>query len=222
RYSYTPYGETVIYDASFNVRNSSSYDWVYLYTGRRLDEETGLYYYRNRYYHAALGRFCSRDPIGYEGSKWGLYEMVESSPLTLLDPQGLGPIGWICKKIFKSRKTTKVTKLTRTVKMPKTPDTPPGYELVGSELIGETATFTYKHRQTGKIMTLTRKAIIVGTATTCFLVVTKFAYECTIVSDIEDGCRLWTGDHEKLVEYGLREEVLDCSVDIAPGGPKPL
>ncbi|MFN3233155.1 MAG: RHS repeat-associated core domain-containing protein [Alphaproteobacteria bacterium] len=35
------------------------------YTGRRLDEETGLYYYRARYYSPALGRFLQTDPIGY-------------------------------------------------------------------------------------------------------------------------------------------------------------
>jgi len=37
----------------------------YLFTGRRLDEETGLYYYRARYYDVELGRFIGRDPIGY-------------------------------------------------------------------------------------------------------------------------------------------------------------
>jgi hypothetical protein len=31
----------------------------------------------------------SRDPIGYEGSQWNLYEYVSSSPLFALDPFGL-------------------------------------------------------------------------------------------------------------------------------------
>ena len=31
------------------------------YTGRRYDPETGLYYYRARYYHAGLGRFLQVD-----------------------------------------------------------------------------------------------------------------------------------------------------------------
>ena len=61
----------------------------YTFTGRRFDEETGLYYYRNRYYHAQLGRFVSRDPIGYEGSEWNLYEYVASNPLVATDPLGL-------------------------------------------------------------------------------------------------------------------------------------
>ena len=35
----------------------------YTFTGRRFDEETGIYQFRYRYYHAQLGRFVSRDPL---------------------------------------------------------------------------------------------------------------------------------------------------------------
>jgi len=46
RYVYTPYEVLTIYDASWsNTRGVSSYDVEYTYTGRRLDGETGLYYY---------------------------------------------------------------------------------------------------------------------------------------------------------------------------------
>ena len=31
---------------------------------------------------------CSRDPIGFEGSRWSLYEYVDSTPLVNLDPTG--------------------------------------------------------------------------------------------------------------------------------------
>ena len=61
----------------------------YTFTGRRYDPETGLYYYRARYYDPKLGRFISRDPIGFEGSKWNLYEYVDSNPTNMLDPTGL-------------------------------------------------------------------------------------------------------------------------------------
>ena len=37
----------------------------FCYTGRREDLETGLYYFRARYYSAQLGRFISRDPLGF-------------------------------------------------------------------------------------------------------------------------------------------------------------
>ena len=50
-----------IYDATWaNVRSASSYANGYTYTGRQLDTETGLYYYRARVYAAQLGRFTAR------------------------------------------------------------------------------------------------------------------------------------------------------------------
>jgi RHS repeat-associated protein len=73
RYVYSPYGVVTIYDATWtNTRSESSYANVTLYTGRELDSETGLYYYRNRYYSAELGRFVSRDPIGYRVTGYGV------------------------------------------------------------------------------------------------------------------------------------------------------
>lgn len=40
-------------------------DNEFLYTGRRLDPETGLQQSRYRYYHAQLGRFVNRDLAEY-------------------------------------------------------------------------------------------------------------------------------------------------------------
>ena len=37
----------------------------FIFTGQRFDSETALYYYKRRFYSPALGRFLSRDPIGY-------------------------------------------------------------------------------------------------------------------------------------------------------------
>ena len=49
RYVYSPYGVLTIYDATWsNVRSASSYSNVYTYTGRQLDTETGLYFFRAR------------------------------------------------------------------------------------------------------------------------------------------------------------------------------
>jgi RHS repeat-associated protein len=71
----------------------------FLYTGRRLDPETGLYQHRYRYYHPQLGRFVNRDPIGYRGGM-NLYGYVGGMPTVYVDPWGfrssreLPPILW--------------------------------------------------------------------------------------------------------------------------------
>ncbi len=49
------------------------------------------------YYHAQLGRFVSRDPIGYRGSPFNLYEYVKGRPSGSLDPSGLGVVVCHCE-----------------------------------------------------------------------------------------------------------------------------
>ncbi len=89
RFTYTAYGAVEVRTPVFQPTIASSlYAWPYTYTTRRLDEETGLMYYRNRMYHPELGRFVSRDPIGYRGGV-DLYEYSGDAPLVSTDPSGM-------------------------------------------------------------------------------------------------------------------------------------
>ncbi|MCZ7644518.1 MAG: RHS repeat-associated core domain-containing protein [Planctomycetota bacterium] len=63
----------------------------FFYTGQRLDPETGLMYYKNRYYSVDLGRFVGRDPIGSALRSVRLYEYVRSRPIFWGDMHGFDP-----------------------------------------------------------------------------------------------------------------------------------
>ena len=58
------------------------------FTGREWDADSGLYYYRARYYDPSIGRFISRDPLGSDGSA-NLYVYTENNPTNRVDPTGL-------------------------------------------------------------------------------------------------------------------------------------
>ena len=59
----------------------------YFFTGRRYDDETGLYYYRARYYDPYIGRFLQTDPVGYAYGL-NLYTYVGNNPINWVDPYG--------------------------------------------------------------------------------------------------------------------------------------
>ncbi len=89
RYDYDAYGLTRVLAADgLTELIGSSVSNPYLYTGRRLDEESGLYFYRARYYSPARGRFLQRDPLGYADGM-GLYAYVQNNPVNFIDPMGL-------------------------------------------------------------------------------------------------------------------------------------
>ena len=62
-----------------------------IYCGYRYDAETENYYVRNRYYSPTLGRWLTRDPIGYRGGV-SLYEYAMSAPSGYTDPFGQVPL----------------------------------------------------------------------------------------------------------------------------------
>ena len=70
----------------------------YKFTGKELDDETGLYNYGARYYGPALGRYMTPDwsakpvPIPYANLRdpqtFNLYAYVRNNPVSLPDPDG--------------------------------------------------------------------------------------------------------------------------------------
>jgi len=92
-YRYDPYGSVTI--TRLGVQQSSDplgNHWTF--TGRFLDEESGLLYYRARFYCPQVGRFAQRDPLGYLVGP-SLFEYAASSPVNLSDPTGHNPYGAI-------------------------------------------------------------------------------------------------------------------------------
>jgi len=111
RYMYEPYGRATVLngadDADEGVNDWSvdsdpdASDWSneILYCGYRRDAESALYHVRHRYYHPTLGRWVSRDPVGYvEG--YNLYGYVADDPVGYVDPYGLGFLKW-CRLLAK-------------------------------------------------------------------------------------------------------------------------
>ncbi len=79
-----PFGETYTNQGSKDFEKHG-------FTGQEEDPETGLYFYRVRYYNPALGRFLSPDPIVPDpGNPQSLnrYSYVENNPVNKTDPTG--------------------------------------------------------------------------------------------------------------------------------------
>lgn len=76
------------YGAFGSVTNSTgSLQNAYGYTGRELDSETGLVYYRARYYSPTTAHFLSEDPIALARGAQS-YSYVHNRPTGLIDPSG--------------------------------------------------------------------------------------------------------------------------------------
>jgi RHS repeat-associated protein len=88
RYTYDVFGAPTIEDANGVRSSQSAVGNPYLFTARRFDSDTGLYYYRARYYAHDIGRFLQTDPIGYsDGINW--YGYCGNNPVGMVDPWGL-------------------------------------------------------------------------------------------------------------------------------------
>jgi RHS repeat-associated protein len=108
RYSYDPYGKTLIErhesGGGWTATAASSFGNPFAWTGQRYDAPVGLYHFLFRSYSPTLGRWLQRDPAGYVDGV-GLHEYVAGSPIEFVDPDGQSFGSWCAKatgkKVFK-------------------------------------------------------------------------------------------------------------------------
>jgi RHS repeat-associated protein len=90
-YVYEAFGRQV----SRSGQTPNPYHFVGAY-GYYQDWETGLQLLTARYYDAEVGRFVTRDPIGFGGGDWNIYGYVRNRPVNKVDPSGLSFSSLIC------------------------------------------------------------------------------------------------------------------------------
>jgi len=86
-YSYSSFGK-------IGSQMDPAFIQPFAFTGREFDQETGLYFYRERYYDAGIGRFLQEDSLGIDpawlaGAESNQYAYVANDPINNTDPFGL-------------------------------------------------------------------------------------------------------------------------------------
>jgi RHS repeat-associated protein len=79
---YFAFGETFVEEHSNTDRTP------YLYNGKELDEETGLYYYGARYYDARVSVWLGVDPLAEKYPNTTPYAYTANNPISYVDPDG--------------------------------------------------------------------------------------------------------------------------------------
>jgi RHS repeat-associated protein len=86
RYAYDSFG-------NMTITTNGNINQPYTYTSREYDTETGMYFYRARYYDPKVGRFVTKDPIGFAGGDVNLFGYTKNNPVNFNDPIGKTPAG---------------------------------------------------------------------------------------------------------------------------------
>ncbi len=93
-YEYEWLGEVKVMlpGALSTILSESTVGNPYAFQGRRLDSETGLYYYRHRYYDSDSGQFVTVDPLGmWNHGQGNGRSAFDEDPVNMSDPFGLQP-----------------------------------------------------------------------------------------------------------------------------------
>jgi len=91
-YRYDAWGRVLgVYDGSGTPLSESAVGNHYLWQGRWYSWNTGLYYFRARWYDPITGRWLSKDPIGISGGL-NQYVAFNNNPVNERDPFGLATV----------------------------------------------------------------------------------------------------------------------------------
>ena len=118
-YAYSPYGERTAYDSNGTEVDQTAVELKteYGFTGRRYDMESDLWYFRARYFDTEMGRFVSRDPLGYVDG-FGLYNAYFAQ-LFEMDPSGYNRTTKAKTKLQKRRERLRKKRKKKSPKPPK-------------------------------------------------------------------------------------------------------
>lgn len=78
-----------VHDETKQAASASNQGNPYGFQGRRIDAETGFYFFRNRHYDPNNGRFIQRDPLWDLGNIGNVYSFPGNDSISRADPLGL-------------------------------------------------------------------------------------------------------------------------------------
>src|SRR5690606_17348531 len=93
-YFYSSFGKInkIINSSGGDITANPIVNTCFTYTNREFDSESGLYFYRARYYEPTIGRFIQSDPhpgkLNFPNTLVNKYSYVNNNPLSLTDPSG--------------------------------------------------------------------------------------------------------------------------------------
>lgn len=86
-----PFQETDYDEFGSVLRNEGEGFQPFGFAGGLYDSDTGLVRFGFRDYDPMMGRWLSKDPIGFRGGSSNIHEYVNSDPINFVDPTGLCP-----------------------------------------------------------------------------------------------------------------------------------
>lgn len=102
-YHYTAFGEETIFNKQSEIISSSRLGNPWRYSSKRVDQETGLLFFGQRYYLPKVGRWMTTDPL--KADSCNDYAYLNNNPLNQIDLYGLFSLHAMYMNFFHGFKT---------------------------------------------------------------------------------------------------------------------